>query len=84
MIQPPPAATSAETAVWIVTVDPAAQLAEVVEALRHAGLSVDQVYDSLSVIIVNGNAAAAAAARAVPNVTSVEKQLTFDIGPPNI
>ena len=59
-------------------------LDDVVRALRHAGLTVDPVYDRLSIVMFTGSPAAAARARTVPGVTNVEKQLTFDVGPPQI
>jgi hypothetical protein len=67
---------------WIVTLAPNASPQSVAKDLVRTGLTVDQVLEAAGAVVAHGTEADAQAARRIPGVTDVSKDLAFDIGPP--
>jgi hypothetical protein len=61
----------------------AGALEDVAEALRAAGLEVEQVLGALGVITGSAEESALASIEALPGVASVEEQTTFQLAPPD-
>jgi HJR/Mrr/RecB family endonuclease len=68
---------------WIVTADSSASSATVAKELEAIGLTIVQVLDVIGTVEVQGSESLARKAAALPGVASVEKSLTFDVGPPD-
>lgn len=68
---------------WIVTADSSTPVNTVAQALEGIGLTVVQVLDAVGTVEVRGSESLAHKAAALPGVANVEKDLTFDVGPPD-
>lgn len=69
---------------WIVTTDSDTSAADLAKELQAIGLTVVQVLDFIGAVEIQGSESLAHKAKGVPGVASVEKSLTFDIGPPDV
>lgn len=58
-------------------------MSAVVEALRHAGLRVDEVLDSVGVVTGTVDGDALGSLSAVPGVAEVERSHVFEVPPPD-
>ncbi len=73
---------SAGQQVWVITIQPGTPLEPVKEGLSRAGLIVNQVLDAIGIVIACASEAQAEAARKIPGVTDVSREVEADIGPP--
>lgn len=68
---------------WIVTADSNTSAADLAKELQAIGLTVVRVLDVIGMVEVQGSESRARQAADLTGVASVEKSLTFDIGPPD-
>jgi 3-oxoacyl-(acyl-carrier-protein) synthase len=78
-----PVSHDAEGTTWIVTLDSDAAVEPMRRAIERAGLTIQQILQPASVMIVHGTKAQAEKARRVDGVLAVEADLEFDVGPPD-
>jgi hypothetical protein len=72
-----------EGTTWIVTLDSNAPVEPIRRATERAGLTIQQILQPASIMIVRGTEAQAEKARGIDGVIAVEADLEFDIGPPD-
>jgi len=68
---------------WIVTAEGDSSATDLARQLQAIGLTVVRVLDVIGVVEVQGSEPLARQAEALATVASVEKSLTYDIGPPD-
>ncbi len=68
---------------WIVTLDSDAAVEPVRRAIERAGLTIQQILQPASIMIVLGTGVQAEKARRIDGVLAVEADLEFDVGPPD-
>jgi hypothetical protein len=74
---------SDEQVVVSVTDDQVGDMSTVVEALRHAGLRVDEVLESVGVVTGTVDGDALGSLSTVPGVAEVERSHVFEVPPPD-
>jgi hypothetical protein len=72
-----------EQVVISVADDQVDDMASVVDALRHAGLHVDEVLDSVGVVTGTVDGDALGSLSTVPGVAEVERSRQFELPPPD-
>lgn len=68
---------------WIVTADYSASAFDLAKQLEAIGLRVVQVLDVIGAVEVHGSEELVRKAADVPGVASIERDVPFDVGPPN-
>ena len=78
-----PVSHSSEGTTWIVTLDSDTPVEPIRRAIERAGLTIQELLQPASIMIVRGTEAQAEKARRVHGVATVEADLLFDVGPPD-
>lgn len=75
--------TKKQASLWVVTMSGSRDVGEVARDLKKAGLSVDQVFESIGSITGTADAAVVARLRSIEGVADVSPNPSIDIGPPD-
>ncbi len=78
-----PVSQSQQETTWIVTLDSDAAVEPIRRAIERAGLTIQQILQPASIMIVLGTGVQAEKARRIDGVLAVEADLVFDVGPPD-
>ncbi len=78
-----PVSQDSDGTTWIVTLDSDAAVEPVRRAIERAGLTIQQILQPASIMIVLGTGVQAEKARRIDGVLAVEADLVFDVGPPD-
>ncbi len=78
-----PVSQDSDGTTWIVTLDSDAAVEPVRRAIERAGLTIQQILQPASIMIVLGTGVQAEKARRIDGVLAVEADLEFDVGPPD-